>query len=245
MLNLHSKTHLGCVTRTTSNKNKIMTNSEQWNENGANLSILFHSSVRRSSQSAKLINPAIIGISSRPIRNHSGEGHSAHRLHHSRRVLLRERRVPAVLILHHRPIDLLCAALLFVLFVAAALLYDIVQIQRWDPILRHAVHEESVRQLPEFPAVGALVVVQGRDRLVVFRRVIGIDVRVASVSVFYVFMKAIELFSRENIKKIMKGLFTFDKINGTTVHFCNLKVKMKKENQAVKNVKKKVIKFRK
>jgi len=148
-----------------------------------------------------------------------------------------------VLVLHPRPIDLLCAPLVFVLFVAAALLYDIVQIQRRDPILRHAVHEESIRQLPEFPAVGALVVVQGRDRLVVFRRVIRIDVRVASVIVFYVFMKAIKLFSCENTKKIIKGLFTFDKTNGTTVHFCNLKVKrMKEENEAVK---KEVIKFRK
>jgi len=161
-------------------------------------------SVRRSSQSAKLINPAIIGISSCPIRNHSGEGHSAHRLHHSRRVLLRERCVAAVLVFHHCTIDLLCSPLLlFLLFVAAALLYDVVQIQRRDPILRHAVHEESVRQLPKFTAVGALVLVHGRDRLVVFRRVIGINVRVAFVSIFYEFMKAVELFSWENKKKTM------------------------------------------
>ena len=44
----------------------------------------------------------------------------------------------------------------------------------------------------------------------------------------------------------MNGLFTFDKINGSTVHFCDLKVRrVKIENKAVKNVKKEVIKFRK
>jgi hypothetical protein len=148
-------------------------------------------------ESAEAIDPLILGDLAHPIRRHTTERNSTHGLHHTRRVLRRQRRVPPTLVLSESPQDVRIRSLqhgphpLLLLVLTALLLNVVVYLKRRDPVLRRffgsrvvrAVGEAVVPVFVQAASIGILVVIvtDGRDWLIVLRRVIGIRLRIASV----------------------------------------------------------------